>query len=153
MPIFTFMGANILRLDDAYSFRVIEQTLTMVIPALIQAHQLSEGGSSPSLVAVVTRIVHVFVDALPHVPEHRRLPVLHQLVQTLSPAPFLWILMLLLFKLHASSSTAVSGKKAALENDVEFWISLCCQFDVSDQLTSLINILNFLLQLPEDKDD
>ncbi|XP_033935504.1 HEAT repeat-containing protein 1 isoform X3 [Pseudochaenichthys georgianus] len=185
MPIFTFMGANILRLDDAYSFRVIEQTLTMVIPALIQAHQLSEGGSSPSLVAVVTRIVHVFVDALPHVPEHRRLPVLHQLVQTLSPAPFLWILMLLLFKLHASSSTAASGKirwnviypcaeiqaflaatgselknqkqdthkKAALENDVEFWISLCCQFDVSDQLTSLINILNFLLQLPEDKDD
>ncbi|KAJ4919181.1 hypothetical protein JOQ06_022167, partial [Pogonophryne albipinna] len=133
MPIFTFMGANILRLDDAYSFRVIEQTLTMVIPALIQAHQLSEGGSSPSLVAVVTRIVHVFVDALPHVPEHRRLPVLHQLVQTLSPAPFLWILMLLLFKLHASSSTAASGK-----------------FDVSDQLTSLINILNFLLQLPED---
>ncbi|KAK5875369.1 hypothetical protein CesoFtcFv8_027852 [Champsocephalus esox] len=171
MPIFTFMGANILRLDDAYSFRVIEQTLTMVIPALIQAHQLSEGGSSPSLVAVVTRIVHVFVDALPHVPEHRRLPVLHQLVQTLSPAPFLWILMLLLFKLHASSSTAASGKafltatgselknpkqdthKAALENDVEFWISLCCQFDVSDQLTSLINILNFLLQLPEDKDN
>ncbi|KAF3842778.1 hypothetical protein F7725_001627 [Dissostichus mawsoni] len=129
MPIFTFMGANILRLDDAYSFRVIEQTLTMVIPALIQAHQLSEGGSSPSLVAVVTRIVHVFVDALPHVPEHRRLPVLQQLVQTLSPAPFLWILMLLLFKLHASSSTAASGKKAALENDVEFWISLCCQFD------------------------
>ncbi|XP_033969561.1 HEAT repeat-containing protein 1 isoform X2 [Trematomus bernacchii] len=153
MPIFTFMGANILRLDDAYSFRVIEQTLTMVIPALIQAHQLSEGGSSPSLVAVVTRIVHVFVDALPHVPEHRRLPVLHQLVQTLSPAPFLWILMLLLFKLHASSSTAASGKKAALENDVEFWISLCCRFDVSDQLTSLINILNFLLELPEDKDD
>ncbi|KAK1876634.1 HEAT repeat-containing protein 1, partial [Dissostichus eleginoides] len=136
MPIFTFMGANILRLDDAYSFRVIEQTLTMVIPALIQAHQLSEGGSSPSLVAVVTRIVHVFVDALPHVPEHRRLPVLQQLVQTLSPAPFLWILMLLLFKLHTSSSTAASGK-----------------FDVSDQLTSLINILNFLLQLPEDKDD
>lgn len=42
---------------------------------------------------------------------------------------------------------------AALEKDVDFWISLCCQFEVSDQLTSLINILNFLLQLPDDKDD
>lgn len=36
MPIFTFMGANILRLDDAYSFRVIHQTVQMVVPALIQ---------------------------------------------------------------------------------------------------------------------
>lgn len=36
---------------------------------------------------------------------------------------------------------------------MDFWISLCCQFDISDQLTSLINILNFLLQLPDDKED
>lgn len=36
---------------------------------------------------------------------------------------------------------------------MDFWISLSCQFDVSDQLTSIINILNFLLQLPDDKDD
>ena len=42
---------------------------------------------------------------------------------------------------------------AALERDVDFWISLSCQFDVSDQLTSLVNVLNFLLQLPDDKDD
>lgn len=36
---------------------------------------------------------------------------------------------------------------------MDLWISLCCHFDVSDQLTTLINILNFLLQLPDDKDD
>lgn len=36
MPIFTFMGANIMRLDDAYSFRVIDKTVEMVIPALIK---------------------------------------------------------------------------------------------------------------------
>lgn len=36
MPIFTFMGANLLRLDDAYSFRVIDKTVQLVIPALIQ---------------------------------------------------------------------------------------------------------------------
>lgn len=36
MAIFTFMGANVMRLDDAYSFRVIDQTVQMVIPALIQ---------------------------------------------------------------------------------------------------------------------
>lgn len=36
---------------------------------------------------------------------------------------------------------------------MDFWRSLCCQFEVNEQLTSLINILNFLLQLPDDKDD
>ncbi|XP_073345886.1 HEAT repeat-containing protein 1 isoform X2 [Pagrus major] len=154
MPIFTFMGANIMRLDDAYSFRVIDKTVEMVIPALIKAHQLSDGGSSAHVDAVVTRIMLVFADALPHVPDHRRLPVLAQLVTTLGPARFLWVLMLLLFKLHATqTASSVSEKDAALERDVDFWISLCCQFEVTDQLTSLISILNFLLQLPDDKDD
>lgn len=36
MSIFTFMGANVMRLDDAYSFQVISKTVKMVIPALIQ---------------------------------------------------------------------------------------------------------------------
>ncbi|TDG97662.1 hypothetical protein EPR50_G00210190 [Perca flavescens] len=156
MPIFTFMGANIMRLDDAYSFRVIDRTVQMVIPALIQAQQLSDGSASSPLVAVVTRIVHVFADALPHVPEHRRLPILSQLMTTLGPAHFLWVLMLLLFKLHATQSAAqssASDKDEALEKDVDFWISLCCEFSVNDQLTSIINILNFLLQLPDDSDD
>ncbi|XP_056222571.1 HEAT repeat-containing protein 1 [Seriola aureovittata] len=154
MPIFTFMGANILRMDDAYSFRVIDKTVQMVIPALIKAHQLPDGQSSAHVHAMVTRIVHVFADALPHVPDHRRLPVLVQLVTTLGPAHFLWVLMLLLFKLHAvQPGSSVSEKDAALERDVDFWISLCCQFEVSDQLTSLISILHFLLQLPDDRDD
>lgn len=36
MPIFTFMGANIMRLDDAYSFQIINRTVQMVIPALVR---------------------------------------------------------------------------------------------------------------------
>lgn len=36
MSIFTFMGANVMRLDDTYSFQVISKTVKMVIPALIQ---------------------------------------------------------------------------------------------------------------------
>ncbi|XP_077357877.1 HEAT repeat-containing protein 1 isoform X2 [Festucalex cinctus] len=150
MPIFTFMGANIMRLDDAYSFRVIDQTVQMVIPALIQAGGQSDG----SVDAAVTRIVHVFADALPHVPEHRRLPILAQLVDTLGPARFLWVLMLLLFKVHTTqASSSESEKEAALERDMDFWIAVCCQFEVAEQLTSLINILNFLIKLPDDKED
>ncbi|XP_037318760.2 HEAT repeat-containing protein 1 isoform X2 [Pungitius pungitius] len=153
MPIFTFMGANIMRLDDAYSFRVIDRTVQMVIPALIQAHQLADGSSPSHVVAVVTRILHVFADALPHVPDHRRLPILSQLMTTLGPERFLWVLMLILFKLHAKhTAKSTSEKDVALEKDVDFWISLSCLFGVTDQLTTIINILDFLLQLPDDKD-
>lgn len=35
---------------------------------------------------------------------------------------------------------------------MDFWISLSCRFDVTDQLTTIINILHFLLQLPDDRD-
>lgn len=47
----------------------------------------------------------------------------------------------------------VCVQDAALQTDVDLWISVCCLFEVNDQLVSLINILNFLLQLPDDKDD
>jgi hypothetical protein len=41
MSIFTFMGANVMRLDDTYSFQVISKTVKMVIPALIQVSYLN----------------------------------------------------------------------------------------------------------------
>ncbi|TSL75270.1 HEAT repeat-containing protein 1 [Bagarius yarrelli] len=155
MPIFTFMGANIMRLDDAYSFQIINRTVQMVIPALIRAH--GEGTHQEGQIqAVVTSILHVFVDALPHVPEHRRVPILRQLLVTLGPAQFLWVLMLLLFKQHAtdtSISSTGAEKEAALERDQEFWVSLCCEFEVDEQLTSLIKILQFLSALPKEKED
>ncbi|XP_067100166.1 HEAT repeat-containing protein 1 [Osmerus mordax] len=154
MPIFTFMGANIMRLDDAYSFQVINKTVQTVIPALIKAHEEGEGRSSGHMEAVVTKIMHVFTDALPHVPEHRRLPILSQLVTTLGPARFLWVLMLLMFKQHATQTAVTTTEKdAVLERDVEFWISVCCEFEVSDQLTSLIRVLQYLMLLPQDKED
>lgn len=43
MPIFTFMGANVMRLDDTYSFQVINKTVKMVIPALIQVWHFGFG--------------------------------------------------------------------------------------------------------------
>uniref|UniRef100_A0AAR2KP96 HEAT repeat-containing protein 1 n=1 Tax=Pygocentrus nattereri TaxID=42514 RepID=A0AAR2KP96_PYGNA len=138
MPIFTFMGANIMRLDDTYSFQVISRTVQTVIPALIQKTVMG---------AVVTRIVQVFVDALPHVPDHRRLPILKQLLDTLGPAHFLWVLLLLLFKQHTSLSATGAEKEAALERDLDFWILVCCGFEVHEQLTSFIKILQFLMTL------
>ncbi|KAL2099230.1 hypothetical protein ACEWY4_005710 [Coilia grayii] len=156
MPIFTFMGANIMRLDDAYSFQVINKTVQTVIPALIQAYEGGSAQSEAHMECVVTKIMHVFTDALPHVPEHRRLPILSQLLVTLGAGRFLWTMLLLLFKQHATQTTAnisTTEKDLALENDMNFWISICCEFEVEDQLTSLIKVLKYLMALPQDKEE
>uniref|UniRef100_A0A8B9EH72 HEAT repeat-containing protein 1 n=1 Tax=Anser cygnoides TaxID=8845 RepID=A0A8B9EH72_ANSCY len=147
MPIFTFMGANVLRLDDTYTFQVINKTVQMVIPALIQ--------SSGSVEEVVIKIIRVFVDALPHVPEHRRLPILTQLITTVGGERFLWVLLVLLFEQYVTktvTATSSTDKDAVLEADTEFWISICCEFNIHSQFQSMMKIIHYLTELPENKE-
>ncbi|KAJ1936451.1 snoRNA-binding rRNA-processing protein utp10, partial [Linderina pennispora] len=64
MAIFTFMGANVLRQDDEYSFRVIHQTLEKVIPPLVKAKPGEQAISKREEVALAGPILRVFVDTL-----------------------------------------------------------------------------------------
>ncbi|XP_064913879.1 HEAT repeat-containing protein 1 isoform X1 [Columba livia] len=156
MPIFTFMGANVLRLDDTYTFQVINKTVQMVIPALIQAEDSDLSESSGSVEEVVIKIIRVFVDALPHVPEHRRLPILTQLITTVGGDKFLWVLLVLLFEQYVTktvTATSSTDKDAVLEADTEFWISICCEFNVRSQFQSMMKIIQYLTELPENKED
>ncbi|KFV61142.1 HEAT repeat-containing protein 1 [Dryobates pubescens] len=156
MPIFTFMGANVLRLDDTYTFQVINKTVQMVIPALIQAEDSDLSESSGTVEEVVIKIIRVFVDALPHVPEHRRLPILTQLITTVGGDKFLWVLLVLLFEQYVTktvTATSSTDKDAVLEADTEFWISICCEFSVRSQFQSMMKIIQYLTELPENKED
>ncbi|KAM6086348.1 LOW QUALITY PROTEIN: HEAT repeat-containing protein 1 [Theristicus caerulescens] len=156
MPIFTFMGANVLRLDDTYTFQVINKTVQMVIPALIQAEDSDLSESSGSVEEVVIKIIRVFVDALPHVPEHRRLQILAQLITTVGGDKFLWVLLVLLFEQYVTKTVAATSstdKDAVLEADTEFWISICCEFNVRSQFQSMMKIIQYLTELPENKED
>ncbi|KAM6218768.1 HEAT repeat-containing protein 1 isoform 2-T2 [Rhynchocyon petersi] len=156
MSIFTFMGASVMRLDDTYSFQVINKTVKMVIPALIQSDSGESHEVTRNIEEIVVKIIGVFVDALPHVPEHRRLPILVQLVDTLGADKFLWVLLLLLFEQYVTRTvlTAASGEKdTVLEADTEFWISVCCEFSIQHQVQSLMTILDYLTRLPEEKED
>uniref|UniRef100_G1L2M3 HEAT repeat-containing protein 1 n=1 Tax=Ailuropoda melanoleuca TaxID=9646 RepID=G1L2M3_AILME len=156
MSIFTFMGANVMRLDDTYSFQVINKTVKMIIPALIQSDAGDSVEVTRNVEGVVVKVIHVFVDALPHVPEHRRLPILAQLVDTLGAERFLWVLLLLLFEQYVTKTVLVAAcgeKDAILEADTEFWISVCSEFSVQHQIQSLMNILQYLIKLPEEKEE
>lgn len=41
MPIFTFMGASLLRMDDSYSMQVVKQTVETVVPAVLKVQYVS----------------------------------------------------------------------------------------------------------------
>lgn len=72
MPIFTFMGANVLQRDDAYSLRVVEKTLESIVPALVKSTKRSSADRE-ALVSDLKELLGVFADAAAHVPRHRRI--------------------------------------------------------------------------------
>jgi U3 small nucleolar RNA-associated protein 10 len=84
----------------------------------------SDGGDSAEVTRnvedIVVKIINVFVDALPHVPEHRRLPVLVQLVDTLGAERFLWVLLVLLFEQYVTKTVlaAAYGEKVRAQSGV-----------------------------------
>ena len=59
---------------------------------------------------LVTKVLRVFVDAYPHVPEHRRLPVFVHLLTTLGPSSYLHVcLALLLEKLSSKDAKVIAN--------------------------------------------
>ncbi|KAH6921668.1 hypothetical protein HPB50_003946 [Hyalomma asiaticum] len=106
--VFTFMGANLLRLDDNYSFQTVMQTVETVVPALLQAcaGESKSAEASESAVASVTR---VFVGAFLDIPEHRRLPLFTKLVTTLGASDHLWVLAAQMAEHHTTKMAGRHG--------------------------------------------
>lgn len=44
-------------------------------------------------------------------------------------------------------------QESVVERDQDFWISVCCEFEVKEQLTSLIRVLQYLMTLPQDSEE
>nr|CAH0105863.1 unnamed protein product [Daphnia galeata] len=104
--------------DDAYSFQVIVNTLKSVIPTLIEASM--ETAVEP----VVTTVIHVFADALPEVPEYRRIPVFEKLLTTLDPEIYLGLVK--------------EDGKDRVAPDVEFSLNVCHLYKPQVQLNASI---------------
>ncbi|KZF24076.1 hypothetical protein L228DRAFT_244950 [Xylona heveae TC161] len=98
MPIFTFMGATVLRQDDEYSAHVIDQTIQKVIPPLINSlrkeNEDAVSGSSELLLS--------FVAAFEHIPAHRRTRLFRSLVELLGADDFLFAILCMLGDKYAS---------------------------------------------------
>lgn len=154
MAIFTFMGTSVLRQDDAYSFQVIAKTLESVIPTLIEASMKT------AVEPVVTTVIHVFADALPEVPEHRRIPVFEKLLSTLDPEIYLWLAPTLILSNMATQGPRLgraplkgdeSDAKERIVPDIEFSLNVCHLYAPRVQLNACIRMIEYLHTLPAEK--
>ena len=152
MEIFTFMGTSVLRQDDAYSFQVIAKTLESVIPTLIEASKKT------AVEPVVTTVVHVFADALPEVPEHRRIAVFDKLMTTLDPEVYLWLAPTLILSNMATQGPRLGkmlikeeDSKDRMAADVEFSLNVCHLYQPRVQLKACIRMMEYLHSLPLEK--
>lgn len=148
MPVFTFMGANVLRQDDNYSFHVIQQTLEKIIPPLVVAHR-RQSDETKSLVFQVRPIIKVFVDALFHIPKHRRLRLFSILISTLGEDDFLYAIMCLV--IEKLTERATKGHQTEADSLNDFALALSNQFSAVVQMKSLISLMDVILDLPNEK--
>ncbi|CEG73094.1 hypothetical protein RMATCC62417_08539 [Rhizopus microsporus] len=149
MPLFTFMGANVLRQDDNYSFQVIQQTMEKILPPLVVSSRKSNNDDETALVLEVRPIIKVFVDALFHIPKHRRLRLFTILIHTLGEDEFLFAIISLL--LEKFTERLAKGARNDAESLTEFSLVICQQFAPKTQMKAILSLLNGLLALPNEK--
>ncbi|KAI9721288.1 MAG: hypothetical protein M1812_002450 [Candelaria pacifica] len=121
MPIFTFMGATILRQDYEYSAHIIDHTIHQVVPPLVQSLRKK----NTDIVSGVSGLLLSFVAAFEHIPAHRRSTLYISLVEVLGPEDFLFALLALLADKYAGDSGVQ-----------DFAIALATHFSVDIQLMS-----------------
>ena len=81
-----------------------------------QLPQLTKKGGI-SLDDIVAMLIRVFVDASPHIPEHRQLPLFTHLISTLGSLQFLHTAVLLLLERHVvhGASNPEGDKQVCIE--------------------------------------
>jgi U3 small nucleolar RNA-associated protein 10 len=129
MPIFTLMGASVLRQSDDYSAHVVKQTIKEVIPPLMDS--LKKGKRNP--ISAAAQLLISFSTAYEHIPSHRKLDLFVSLVETLGPEEFLFAITAMLVDRHSHSDKVGT-----------FVADLLNHFSVETQLSSLVQLLNLV---------
>ncbi|KAI9753561.1 MAG: hypothetical protein M4579_005103 [Chaenotheca gracillima] len=132
MPIFTFMGASVLRQDDEYSVHVINQTIHQVIPPLVDSLRQQ----NRDVVAGTAELLLSFVAAFEHIPSHRRLSLFTSLVHTLGERDFLFATLAMFVDKYASN------QKAEV-----FAFDLAAQFEPETQVITAVKYLNLVADI------
>ncbi|XP_011695348.1 PREDICTED: HEAT repeat-containing protein 1 [Wasmannia auropunctata] len=139
MPIFTFMGSTIVRQDDAYSIQIISKTLETVVPIINAADDATHA----------CELLRTFIISLPHIPEHRRMPLFVKLLQLLGN--HLHLYYLLTFESHVMK---IASQKTERPTQ---WLDFACQvsqeFPPHRLLQICTKVIQFVKVLPIDLEE
>jgi len=155
MPIFTFMGANVLQQDDEYSAHVIEQTVQRVIPPLVKSlHRQAQASSAVGIVAGVAELVSSFATAYRHIPVHRRSRLFIKLTDTLGADEFLYVILAMLaekyFEVGQSSGLGTIDKDQEITT---FGKGIASAFGEETQLLAVVNYLDIINEVLQNRPD
>ncbi|WWD20373.1 hypothetical protein CI109_104849 [Kwoniella shandongensis] len=146
MPIFTFMGASDFQRDDAYSFGVVEKTVTRIVPVMTKSLK-DKATSTLDLYNESLTFLSIFTDMSSRLPKHRTLPFFVHLVKSLDPVDFLAPVCMLLVD-RATTKGGRAGKDVGTV--LELPAALAATFDVSVRTEVLLEIVNELGRLVGD---
>ena len=104
MPVFTFMGATVLRQTDDYSAHIIDQLVESVVPPLIETLRKQKGGPIPG----ASDLLLSFVAAFDHIPPQRRPGLFSALIEKLGADDFLFVLFTMLMDRYGDDKATVN---------------------------------------------
>lgn len=162
MPIFTFMGASDFQRDDAYSFGVVEKTVSRLVPVMARSLQDSDDSTLDLFKSEYTYLqrrfanatcagsktfLGIFTDMASRLPRHRTLPFFVHLVKALGPDDFLAPTAMLLVERSISKSSR-AGSTSAQAMDLALNVSNAYGADLKSEV-----VLKVVLEVTRLVDD
>nr|XP_019043454.1 hypothetical protein I302_08031 [Kwoniella bestiolae CBS 10118]OCF22384.1 hypothetical protein I302_08031 [Kwoniella bestiolae CBS 10118] len=143
MPIFTFMGASDFQRDDAYSFGVVEKTVSRIVPVMTKSLK-EKAENTLDLYNESLTFLSIFTDMAGRLPKHRTLPFFVHLVKSLGPADFLAPICMLLVD-RATTKAGRSGNPVSVV--LELPAGLAGAFDIPVRTEVLSEVVSELARL------
>ncbi len=137
MPVFTFMGSNMMSLDDGHSVNVVNQAIDRIIPPLVGKLKQQD---EHNLIRSTTGLLSSFVAAFDHIPRHRRVKLYQRLLKRLGPRDFAFAL-----------SAMLTATKIGIESRYVFLVEVMGHFSPLEQLISYSKIIALVADVYSDK--
>ncbi|KAJ1984272.1 snoRNA-binding rRNA-processing protein utp10 [Dimargaris cristalligena] len=162
MPIFTFMGMNILHHDDEYTFTTIQSALQNILSALATNHGLRTSSSEAakeetwapttrpgvSLPVTLRQPLGILVDAWSHIPKHRRVAFYATVIDSFGARSFLAVLWAVLVERQGDRWLKSFSVETQADTFSDFSVDLAANYPVDIQLGALEALLHHLQAVP-----
>ena len=136
MPIFAFLGSDMLSQQDDFSRHVIKQIIQTLVPKYVQS--LDRG--KISLHSRVVELLLNFVAAFEHVPEQQRMDIYTSLLDSIGSTPCLHLFIAILLNKFPR------GRRI-----IRFAVDFCKQYSIQIRLTAIRSYLSLLSDATKSK--